>query len=126
MSEPLTITIPTDLPAALSPNARVSWQKRHRAAKAVRETARICARVEVAAQDYEPPDRIRIDATIYWGRYRKPMDDDNAWIMLKNARDGAADAIGRNDKDFTLGTLTQNRDPDGRGYVVITLTGEEP
>ena len=124
----LVFTVPTDLPAALSPNARGSWQPRHRATQVARALGRAYAREAVYGRiaEFATIGRLRIDATIYWAKGRKSVDDDNGWTMLKPVRDGIADALGRNDKDFTLGELTQLRDKAGWGYVVLTLTEIAP
>lgn len=127
----LVVRIPIDLSFDLSPNARVGWRRKHAVTKATRWAAKAYALETVMGaaptgdlDDWLAVTRFRLDATIYWAKGRKRVDDDNGWTMLKPIRDGLADAIGRNDKDFTTGALTQERDPDGLGYMTIALTEE--
>jgi crossover junction endodeoxyribonuclease RusA len=132
----LVVTIPMDPPAECNPNARtrvvgyniigkpikkgIHWREKAAAVHAFRAAAYF-ATADALRGGAMPDGRLRLDATIFWGRNRKRLDDDNAWGSLKSARDGVADALGRNDKEFAMGTLVQTRDKDGAGYVVLTI-----
>ena len=92
MSE-LTLPWP---PAACSPNARVHWTKKSRAAKAYRAACHLLAKkanIQAPAGEallmieFVPPDRRR-------------RDDDNLLAMFKAGRDGLADALGIDDNVF--------------------------
>lgn len=83
-------------PAACSPNARVHWTKKSRAAKAYRTVCRLLAKsADIQAPpgdallmlEFVPPDRRR-------------RDDDNLLAMFKAGRDGLADALGVDDNVF--------------------------
>lgn len=108
-------------PVVLSPNARVHWSKRSRAAKAYRQECwalALAAKLHLVALpagpirlqlDFFPPDRAR-------------RDDDNAIASFKAARDGIADALKVDDSRF----VTSHRFRiQPRACVVVTiLTGE--
>lgn len=96
-------------PKELSPNARVHWGKRSKAAKAYRNECSWRVRgyqLDIAIKtgrhvefpsdgklhlflDFYPPDR----------RHR---DDDNMIASFKSGRDGIADALGIDDKRFVV------------------------
>lgn len=104
----LTVILPWP-PKELSPNARVHWSKRSKAAKAYRNACAWTVRghqlnialqtghhIEITADgilhlflDFYPPDR----------RHR---DDDNMIAAFKSGRDGIADALGIDDKCFVV------------------------
>lgn len=83
-------------PAACSPNARVHWSKKSRAAKAYRSACHLLAKqVDLQSPageallvvEFVPPDRRR-------------RDDNNLLAMFKAGRDGLADAMGIDDNVF--------------------------
>lgn len=83
-------------PAACSPNARVHWIKKSRAAKAYRAACHVLTKQAgiqapqggaLLVLEFVPPDRRR-------------RDDDNLLAMFKAGRDGLADALGVDDNVF--------------------------
>ena len=86
-------------PKELSPNARVHWSKKSKAAKAYRldcfylaKEARITAREDGPISlriEFVPPDR-------------RGRDLDNMLASIKSGLDGLAEALKVNDKRFTL------------------------
>lgn len=125
MASGAVIVIPM-LPAPeLSPNARVHWRVRARAAQAAREAAGWATR---AALDAGSPvcqwcgydhGGVVMDLHIAWCCGRKRTDDDNAWASAKAFRDGIADVLwGGEDRHVRTGTVTQTR---GEGTTTITL-----
>ena len=102
-------------PKECSPNARVHWSKRSKAAKAYRQLCWALAK-QAAIQapdgalalwiDFYPPDR-------------RQRDDDNLIAAFKSGRDGIAEALGINDKRFQ--TIPTMHDKTG-GYVVVRIT----
>jgi crossover junction endodeoxyribonuclease RusA len=97
----------------LSPNARVHWAKKSKAAKAYRRTCHLLTKAAgvVAPQgpvmlllEFCPPNRQR-------------RDDDNCLAAFKSGRDGLADALGIDDSRF----VTQ---PVQGGAVMVRIQGE--
>lgn len=129
MTEPLTITIPAVPTRTLSPNGRVHWGDKRRAVQAARDIAFYAAQNwSLACPQHRPPWRhraIRVGWIVRWGKGQKRWDDDNLAAGLKPFQDGLCDALGIDDRRFRLGGIAQERDPDGRGCVVVTLTPEE-
>ena len=83
-------------PKELSPNARVHWSKKSKAAKKYRAACHVlCLQAGVKAPvgraflalEFVPPDRRR-------------RDDDNCLASFKSGRDGLADALGIDDSNF--------------------------
>lgn len=96
----MELTLPWP-PKDLSPNARVHWSRRSKAAKAYRHACYMLA-IQGGAKagipwegdihvwiDFYPPDR----------RHR---DDDNMIAAFKSGRDGIAQAFGVDDKRFRI------------------------
>ena len=92
----MTITLP--LPRKeLSPNARVHYMAKARAAKAYRAAAFIEGRKHPGTKW----KKATAQAT-FFRRTKRAVDSDNALASLKNAFDGIADAgIVSNDRDLT-------------------------
>ena len=106
-------------PKELSPNARVHWAKKSKAAKAYRaeafyKTKQALDEWHAFAGAYKfnvkfyPPDKRR-------------RDDDNLIAQLKPARDGIADALGIDDSQFTIG---QPKISDELGGIVEIIVEE--
>lgn len=83
-------------PADCSPNARVHWTTKSKAAKAYRSACHLLAKqaktkapagAALLILEFVPPDRRR-------------RDDDNLLAMFKAGRDGLADALGIDDNQF--------------------------
>lgn len=119
MTVELTLPWP---PKDLSPNARVHWSKRSKAAKAYREACFWEAKRLLAAGgwqdlpaegdlhlwlDFYPPDR----------RHR---DDDNLIAAFKAGRDGIAEALKVNDKRFRSHPYLKDM---VAGMVKVRITG---
>lgn len=115
-----TITLYLPLPcAALSPNGRVHWKHKANATAEIRGGVR--ALVQTAVDLGESWTAARIDVERYAA---KRCDDDNGWAALKAYRDGIADGLAMNDRDFTCGEITQHVDGkrDGRRMIVLKIT----
>jgi crossover junction endodeoxyribonuclease RusA len=85
-------------PKECSPNARVHWSKRAKAAKQYRELCCIAAkngRLSVEGID----GRIHLWLDFYPPN-RQRRDDDNLMAAFKAGRDGLADALGLDDARF--------------------------
>ncbi len=92
MPDKITITLPLP-PKELSPNARVHWARRAKAAKGYRTLAWAEARTvaNFACLAWTPAERIAVQA-IFYHRLDRRRDKDNALASLKPAFDGLADA----------------------------------
>jgi crossover junction endodeoxyribonuclease RusA len=86
-------------PKELSPNARVHWARRARAAKAYKEAC--------WARTLQSGVKIGFDGLVHlWITFyppdRRHRDDDNMIASFKNGRDGMALALGIDDKRFRI------------------------
>jgi hypothetical protein len=66
-----------------------------------------------------------LDYVVARAKGKQALDDDNIKAGLKYVQDGIAATLDINDRNFTVGTVTQIRDPDGVGYVDVTITPRE-
>lgn len=84
-------------PKELSPNARLHWATKAKAAKKYRETCRVltlASGLQVLSEG-----KIRVIVTFY-PPDRRHRDADNQVAMIKAALDGFAEALGVNDRRF--------------------------
>lgn len=72
---------------------------------------------------YAPEPPLTLAFTIYWEKGRKRMDQDNLLASLKVCIDEIAYRTGINDKHFQFAPITQDRDPDGQGFMLVRLEG---
>ena len=105
----------------LSPNARIHWSKRAKAAKAARAEAYALAIQAGWASLKFAEGRIHVWIDYYPPSRRLP-DDDNMLARTKPARDGIADALGVDDKRFVSHPYVHTTPRKG-GEVRIRLTG---
>ncbi|WP_447733481.1 endodeoxyribonuclease RusA [Pseudomonas shirazensis] len=103
-------------PAACSPNARVHWTKKSRAAKAYRAACHLLAKqagiqapqgAALLVLEFVPPDRRR-------------RDDDNLLAMFKAGRDGLADALGIDDNVFATQVMV-SKETIKDGAVLVRI-----
>ena len=112
----ITVTLPWP-PAVLSPNSRVHWSVRARAAKAYRtECGWQCKAAKLAAPDAKGKIDLWID---FYPPTRRHHDDDNLVARFKSGRDGIADALGIDDKRFCVRPTVRS---EIGGMVVIRIT----
>ncbi len=107
-------------PKELSPNARVHWAKKSKAAKQYRaECFLLTKKAGIAAPqsgeilfalEFVPPDR-------------RKRDDDNLLASCKALRDGVADALGIDDSRF-ITQLRISRETVKGGEVRVRIQGE--
>jgi hypothetical protein len=107
---------------ALSPNSRVHWSQKAKAAKAARKTgglAAIAAGYNLMTFDqYEGKLHLWID---YYAKTRNYPDADNCLSASKAYIDGISDALGVNDRRFVHHPLVNDETHKG-GKVVIRIT----
>ena len=120
MSDALIVTIPQTPTRNLSPNGRAHWRRRHADAKELTSAARwatINALYSQIGAGAMGDGRRTLHWLVAWEKGRKVMDQDNLIAALKAAQDGIADALGLDDRLFTVGSVTQDRDADGLGFI---------
>lgn len=119
----LAVTIQGKLPRILLPNrGQRNARAKGRARAQAKNDAFLCTR-EVA---WHRSDLSGIDRAVYHIELGKAhgeqsKDQDNLIAACKGHLDGVAKALDVDDRGWTLGTVTQVRDPDRVGYVRITL-----
>lgn len=86
-------------PRELSPNSRTHWAKKAKAAKAYRLDCFYLAKEAKVTAPKEGPINLHIE---FVPPDRRPRDLDNMLASTKNLLDGLAQALGVNDKRFTL------------------------
>lgn len=123
----LCLRIPATPSFFLSPNSRVHWAVKARAATQYRALAYLAAKDALATGPgwtaHDGP--VQVFVSVGWEPGRKRQDADNLIASLKAAMDGVADAIGVNDKHFRYGEVFQERDGARCGYVLIRLLASE-
>lgn len=105
-------------PKELSPNARVHWTKKAKAAKAYRLECFILAK---AAGITAPEGKILLTVE-FFPPSRRAYDDDNLLARMKSARDGIADALGVDDRRFVTQFSVSETVVKG-GLVKVTIGG---
>ena len=131
MTEPLTITIPMTPPHQLSPNAslhikdwtrntiRREWQRAW-----FLSAYNVVSRMDKRHLPFAGP--VRCTITVYRKKGAKPWDGDNLLAAMKHGIDQLqAAGVVANDRQITYDPVQQERDPDGAGYMVVTLTPAE-
>jgi crossover junction endodeoxyribonuclease RusA len=102
-------------PKELSPNARVHWRQKHKHAKAYRHACGLIALALGAP---------RLSGKKYfWVTFcppnRRSYDDDNLLARFKAGRDGIADGLGIDDKNFV--TTINVGEPVAGGSVRVHI-----
>jgi len=105
----------------LSPNARVHWSRKAKAAKKARAYSYLSAMQADWGPGTAPEGRIHLWVTFHPPTKRLP-DDDNMLARFKPYRDGIADALGIDDKRFVSHPLVSTEVRKG-GQVVVRLSG---
>jgi len=117
-------------PAKLSPNARVHWADKARAAKAYREECGWLFRqtfpLLTGAPTYCPAQALLVDGRLpmwidFYPPDRRRRDDDNCLAMFKSGRDGLADAMAIDDRVFISRPCVMD---ETGGYVIVRFGNE--
>lgn len=93
----MTVDLPWP-PKELSPNARVHWSKKSKAAKSYRAACFLLAQ-QAKLTAPEATGRLHLWLS-FFPPDRRHRDDDNMIAAFKSGRDGIADALGIDDKRF--------------------------
>ena len=94
----MEITLPW-MPKQLSPNARVHWSVKSKAAKAYRHACYMLTKQAKVSIDWDGDVHCWID---FYPPDRRSRDDDNMIAAFKSGRDGIAEALGIDDKRFRI------------------------
>lgn len=95
----MNVTLPWP-PKDLSPNSRIHWSRRSKAAKAYRRACHVLTlEAGIRGVDWEGDIHLWID---FYPPDRRHRDDDNMIAAFKAGRDGMADAMGLDDKRFRI------------------------
>jgi hypothetical protein len=122
--EALTIVIPGKLDHTLSPNARPYWRTLAEAKQTAKNLAAFHAIQAKQGADLTGIDRATYSIELGIMKRGRALDEDNLVASCKAHLDGIAKALGVDDRGWTLGTVTQVRDPEGIGYLAIRLEWE--
>ena len=119
----MQVTLPWP-PRALSPNVRVHWAQKAKAAKAYRNA---CGMVTLAAYQQAKKNGLRIDPDRavrleieFIPPNRRAYDRDNLIAWIKSGLDGVADALSINDRMFRLDSISVVEELAGMVRVGVT------
>ena len=120
----LTIRIPASIDLRLTPNrANTNRHVKARIKDELQATTGWALKAAIPHASYsEQALPIRLDYVIARAKGRQAFDDDNAKAGLKFVQDSIAQHIGVNDRHITVGTVEQIRDPEGIGWIEVTIT----
>ena len=112
----MNVTLPWP-PKDLSPNARIHWSRRSKAAKAYRRACHVLTlEAGIRGVDWAGDIHLWID---FYPPDRRHRDDDNMVAAFKAGRDGMADAMGLDDKRFRIHPFVKS-EIGGRVKIRIT------
>jgi crossover junction endodeoxyribonuclease RusA len=113
----MKLTLPWP-PRELSPNARVHWAVKSKAAKSYRTLGSYAALLADAKVTW---DGVIHAFITFYPPDKRQRDDDNLIASFKSARDGIADALGVDDKRFRIHPYVSEEVRKG-GVVEVVLT----
>lgn len=123
MADPLIITIPMSINPRITPNASRMVKPAWKSSIHARMKKKAADATEaVFTTPYTDAD-LPLTIHILWARekHRKLMDHDNLIASCKWFLDAIAETIGVNDRHFIIGTVTQERDTVGKGFVKVVV-----
>lgn len=106
----------------LSPNARVHWARKSKAAKKYRADCHLLAKAAGVRITWDGPAHLWIT---FYPPDRRPRDDDNLIASFKSGRDGIADALGVDDKRFRIHPWVSDQVRKGGAFEVVITNGPE-
>ena len=129
MTEAITIVVPGSPSPELAPNRRAHGFAKAAATRQHRQDACYAA-YAVAPHAIDVPGflgPVAVSVLIRWGKGHRRHDLDSCAVCAKPYLDGLTDAgIWRDDRQIVCLAVMQERDPSGRGEVVITVTEMQP
>ena len=117
----ITLELPIP-PRTLQPNGRAHWRVKHKQSSLAKNTAYWTTR-EQAPRNPFADGTLCIRYTYYPPPRGKYLDDDNLIGAMKYYRDGIANALDINDKQFITYPVERGT-RDGRGRVVVEIWQE--
>lgn len=125
----LTVRIPAQIHSQITPNAsrRYPAAAKSRLRQELKDTTIRACQGEGwhLGHDLTPP--LALDYTVARGKGRQPLDAGNCIASMKYVEDGIAHVLGIDDRHFRVGGMTQIRDPEGIGWIDVTIREvEEP
>lgn len=119
----LIVTIPGTLDLALSPNrSRTHPGKRTRLKNELMDRAWLSTLTALNGNQRRTRLPLTMHIRVAWETGRNRWDDDNLIAAFKGGRDAIAAALGVDDKHIAISSVTQERDPEGRGFIEVTIT----
>ena len=121
LTGPITVDVPWPS-RMLSPNGRANPFALARVKRLAKSFAATATREAIAGRAVAYPVGVRLRYDIVTRpKCRRNRDDDNTVAMLKASLDGIAQALGVDDSQFQLGSVTEG-EKSTRPHVLITLT----
>jgi len=119
---------------ALSPNARVHWSKKAKAAERYRYDCKMTSLEYIRAGKWDMKALSDLVAGGYelhvfidfYPPNRRARDDDNVIAAFKSGRDGLADALGIDDCHFQIHPFLKRDDVVVGGEVRVVITTKGP
>lgn len=116
----IALTLPWP-PKALSPNARTHWSVRSKAAKEYRQACFWSTKQLLAAGGWQNMPEGKLHLWVeFFPPDRRHRDDDNMIASFKAGRDGVAEALGIDDRRFTMHPSVNDF---VAGMVKVRITG---
>ncbi len=119
----LTVRIPAQIHYQITPNAsrRYPAAAKYRLQQELKDTTIRACQGEGwhLGHDLTPP--LALDYTVARGKRRQPLDAGNCIASMKYVEDGIAHVLAIDDRHFRVGNMTQIRDPEGIGWIEVTI-----
>lgn len=123
-TDTITVDIPAQLDRRITPNGRAHWRTKYRLTQDLKDTTALACRAAGLLDRAPARPPVRVSYWIGLAKGRKRLDEDNCVAALKPVQDAIAQAIGVDDRHFTVGTVAQHRDPDGLGFIRVCIESE--
>lgn len=123
MTAPLTVRVDRTPHKYLNPNAGKHKRTREPYENDLQSTAALRTGEALIGQEWHHDGPITLTLDVAWEKGRNAyVDYDNLVAMNKKLVDGVFSKIGANDRQVRAIELSQSHDPDGAGFVTVTVT----